>query len=290
MLIDTHCHLNFKTYEPDLAQVLARCQERTMAVINVGALSDSSVRAVELAENNKNFYAALGQHPIHCDDEVFQKNLYQQLLGQSKKIVAIGETGLDFWHLKDEKNIGEIIEQQKKLFQAHIDLASEYNLPLILHGRNGLENRDVYREMLEILEANDVSRAVFHCFGGSLELAQELVGQGFFIGIDGPVTFLKKNEELQAIARIIPLEKLLAETDAPYLTPEPHRGERNEAIHVEWVVKKIAELKNLPYQEVEDQLWQNAQKLFNFEKWQKVVDFNEIMSGGIALDKVIKNL
>ena len=133
----------------------------------------------------------------------------------------------------------------------------------MLHGRNGLEGRDVYVDMLEILQNEKITKAVFHCFGGSLTMAKKIVEAGFYIGIDGPVTFKNKSEDLQAMVKEIPLTSILIETDAPYLTPEPHRGERNEPVYVEFIAQKTAELKNLTKEEVIEQTWQNAKKLFN---------------------------
>ena len=161
--------------------------------------------------------------------------------------------------------IEEVIKRQKEVFEAHIDLALKNNLPLILHGRNGLAERNVYLEMLDILKAKGADRAVFHFFGGDLATAKTLVQAGYFIGTDGPLTFDKKSEELQAIIRDIPLDKVLIETDSPYLAPEPFRGQRNEPVYVEQVAKKIADLKNLTLEEIIEQIWQNAKNLFKLK-------------------------
>jgi len=181
---------------------------------------------------------------------------------------------------KELPTIEEVIKKQKALFLDHVKLAKINQLPLMLHARNGpstsplrpraqgrevgtgLEGKNVYLEMLEILKEEKVERAVFHCYGGDLATAKEITASGYFIGIDGPVTFTKKSEELQKIVREIPLEKILIETDCPYLAPEPHRGERNEPVYVEFVAQKIADLKGLSKEEVIERTWQNAKNLF----------------------------
>ncbi|MDP2587132.1 MAG: TatD family hydrolase [Candidatus Komeilibacteria bacterium] len=448
MLIDTHAHLNFRAYDNDREEVIKRCAQKGMAVVNVGAQYETSKSAAALALKNENFYATVGLHPIHAFDEPFDAAAYESLL--NPKVVGIGECGLDYWwfkylkepykivllhgwggskderffvwldeeltklghtvlrfnfpetdspnqeqwlkeihkqvgyvngktllvgfslggvsilrflegldedaaiagsyllgtpsthmdypELKDffktnfdwqhintvcknfnvysssndevvsaehgqkladklntkvksikdawhfnldklpellvninedviacEKNlptIEQVIAKQKEIFLKHIAFAQQHNLALMLHGRNGLEGRDVYAEMLEILKQEKVERAVFHCYGGTLAMAQQIAEAGYLIGIDGPLTFKKKSEELQQIAKEIPLENIVLETDAPYLTPEPHRGERNESIYVEFIAAKVAELKGLSKEEVIEQTWQNAKKLF----------------------------
>lgn len=268
MLIDTHAHLNFEAYNDDLEQVIKRCQARGMAAINVGAQYQTSLKAAGLAKENDNFFATLGLHPIHVFDEPFQPAAYESLLND--KVVAIGETGLDYYHPTFERpnqagqevSLEKVIAKQKEVFSAHIALAKKHNLPLMLHGRNGLEGKDVYAEMLEILKQEKADNAVFHCFAGNLAMAKTITGLGFYIGIDGPITFKKKAEELQKIAKTISLDKILLETDAPYLTPEPFRGQRNEPIYVEYVAEKIAELRGLVKEAVIEQTWQNAKKLF----------------------------
>src|SRR3989344_6022824 len=171
--------------------------------------------------------------------------------------------------IKEERkklpDINQVISVQRELFLKHIALAKQLNLPLMLHGRNGLEGRDVYVDMLEILQNEKITKAVFHCFGGSLTMAKKIVEAGFYIGIDGPVTFKNKSEDLQAMVKEIPLTSILIETDAPYLTPEPHRGERNEPVYVEFVAQKIADLKGLSKEEVMERTWQNAKNLFKLE-------------------------
>ncbi len=463
MLIDTHAHLNFRAYDKDREEVIKRCVEKNLAVINVGAQFATSQSAAALALKNENFYATIGLHPLHVFDEPFDAAAYESLL--NPKVVGVGECGLDYWwfkYLKEpykivllhgwggskderffswldgelirlghkvvrfnfpdtdnpnqeawikeiskqvgyvngktmlvgfslggvsilrflegldedatiagayllgtpaanpgypeiedffktdfdwqhinsvcknfnvysssndevvpaehgqklaaklntqvktikdawhfnletipellvninediiacEKNlptIEQVIKKQEEIFIKQIKLAKRHNLALMLHGRNpsrslgagsssesnfDLESRDVYQEMLEILKKEKVERAVFHCYGGSVAIAQVIAKAGYYIGLDGPITFKKKSEELQQIAKEIPLENILLETDAPYLAPEPHRGERNESIYVLEIAAKVAELKGIKKEEVIEQTWQNAKKLF----------------------------
>lgn len=264
MLIDTHAHLNFEAYDEDREDVIKRCQAKPVAVINVGAQLYTSRLAVKLVKED-NFYSSVGLHPIHVFDEEFNEGEYQSLIND--KVVAIGETGFDYYHPTfertgaDQQSIEKIIAKQKEVFIKSIDLAKKNNLALICHGRNGLEGKDVYQDILEILKSEKVERAVVHCFGGDLKTAQEIINQGYYIGIDGPVTFKKKAEEIQQIAKEIPLDKILIETDCPFLAPEPYRGKRNEPIYVEFVAEKIAELKGISKEEVIEQTWLNAKNL-----------------------------
>lgn len=266
MLIDTHAHLNFEGYDNNREEVIARCQDKEMAVINIGANFENSRLAVELSEDYGLLYASIGLHPIHVFDEEFDLSDYQGLI--KDKVVAVGETGFDYYHPTfgragaENQLLDNIIAKQKEVFLQHIKLAKENDLALVCHGRDGLENRHVYQDILDILLAEKVERAVFHCFGGDLAMAKKIISHGYYIGIDGPVTFKKKADELQKIAKEIPLDKILIETDCPWLTPEPHRGKANEPIYVEYVAEKIAELKGLSKDEVVEQTWQNAKSLF----------------------------
>ena len=267
MLIDTHAHLNFNVYDKDRSEVIARCEKKPMKVINVGAQFATSRLAVELADDYDILYATVGLHPIHVFDEEFSLKDYQSLI--TNKVVAVGETGFDFFHPTfnragaEKASIDEVIAKQKEVFLEHIKLAKEHDLPLILHGRNGIAGRNVYLEILEILLKEKVEKAVFHFYGGDLTTAREIIKQGYYLGTDGPLTFKKKAEDLQTMIKELPLEKILIETDCPYLAPEPHRGARNEPVYVEYVAEKIGELKGLTKEEVIEQTWQNAKKLFN---------------------------
>ncbi|MCD4705137.1 TatD family hydrolase [bacterium] len=265
MLIDTHAHLNFEAYNEDRGEVIERCLDYPMTVINIGAQYDTSKKAVELSENG-NFYNTIGLHPIHVFDEEFNIQKYQKLI--TNKTVAIGETGLDYFHLKEkEKSLSEIIEKQKQIFIKHIELAKDNDLPLICHGRNSGNDftlQTVYFDLLKILEQNNYSRGVMHCFGGKIAEAQSVIDAGMYIGFTGIITF-PNAQGLRDVVAEMPLDRILIETDAPYLAPQKYRGERNEPIYVIQVAEKIAEIKNMKVEEVIEQVWKNAKKLFKIK-------------------------
>lgn len=271
MLVDSHAHLNFEAYKDDLSEVMGRCRQEAMSVINVGAAYKSSLKAVDLALAESNFYSAIGLHPVHAYDEEFKLENYQDLINSAKgKIVAIGETGLDYWHLneyleKGAKSIDEVKEKQEKLFRQHIKLAKDNNLPLIIHTRKSDEYPDAYDDLFDILKDEGMNNGVVHCYVGDMETAKRFVEAGFYLGFTGIVTFEKKSEYLQEIVKWIPIDKLLIETDCPWLTPTPYRGKRNEPIYVKYVAEKIAEIKNKSVDEIIEITGENAKKLFNLK-------------------------
>jgi len=277
MLIDTHAHVNFQAFSADRNEVVKRTLAAGCWLINVGSNFATSTRAVEMAgEHPSGVFAAIGLHPGHLEEgtideaetgakssvEEFDPANYRALAG-NKKVVAIGETGLDYYRLSEKnKPIEEIKNKQKKVFGEHLELAKELDLPLILHCRGSKENpTDAYEEMLQILEKSGEVRGVIHCFGGNFRQASRFIELGFYIGFTGIITF-PKTEELKNIAKSLPLDKILIETDCPYLAPEPYRGKRNEPLYVEWVARKIAELKNISYEEVMETTSKTAKKLF----------------------------
>jgi len=272
MLIDSHSHLNFKAYKDDLSEVIGRCHQAGMKVVNVGAALDTSKYAIEIAQENKDMYASLGLHPIHVYDEKFETEIYQKLIDENKnKVVAMGETGFDFWHLQESldkgaSSIEEITQRQEEVFRAHIKLAQDNDLALIIHGRNNKEDASLnaYDHIYRVLKDTGMSRAVVHCFGGNLEQAKKFVELGLYVGFTGITTF-DKTGVLEEIIKWIPTDKMLIETDAPYLSPEPHRGKRNEPIYVQYVAEKIAKIKALSVEEVIEISGNNAIKLFDLK-------------------------
>lgn len=270
MLVDSHAHLNFEAYKDDLSEVIGRCREENMLLINVGAAYESSLKAVDLSLVETNFYSAIGLHPVHVYDEKFEEQNYQDLIASSSgKIVAMGETGFDYFHLwqsleKGAKSIEEIKAKQEAVFRSHIKLAKKNNLALIIHGRNGKEDKTAYADIYRVLKDEGAKRGVIHCYGGDLEEAKAFVDLGFYLGFTGIITF-DKTGVLEEIARWIPIDKLLIETDAPYLTPVPYRGKRNEPIYVRYVAEKIAEIKNKSVAEIIEISGNNAKKLFNLK-------------------------
>lgn len=253
MLFDTHVHLNDKKYADDLMEVIDRAKnEGVKYMLVVGYDQVSNQRAIELAEKYEFIYAAVGWHPVdatYLTDELFDQ-LKEQL--NHSKVVAVGECGLDYhWDTSP-------VDIQKEVFVKQIQLAKEINKPLIIHTRESIQ--DTY----DILKENnvDVIGGVMHCYSGSIEMARSFINLNFKISLGGPVTF-KNGRRAQEVATHIPLEDLLIETDAPYLTPHPYRGTRNEPAYVSMVAKKIAELKNISYEKVAKQTTFNACQLFN---------------------------
>ncbi len=253
MLFDTHVHLNDKKYMDDLVEVIDRAKnEGVKYMLVVGYDQVSNQRAIELSEKYEFIYAAVGWHPvdaIYLTDELFDQ-LKEQL--NHSKVVAVGECGLDYhWDTSP-------VDIQKEVFVKQIQLAKEINKPLIIHTRDSIQ--DTY----DILKENsvDVIGGVMHCYSGSIEMARSFINLNFKISLGGPVTFTN-GRRAQEVATHIPLEDLLIETDAPYLTPHPYRGTRNEPAYVSMVAKKIAELKNISYEKVAKQTTFNACQLFN---------------------------
>jgi TatD DNase family protein len=270
MLVDSHAHLNFKAYQDDLSTVIDRCRQAEMKVINVGAAYSTSQKALVIAKDNPDMYVALGLHPIHVYDEEFKAGDYQKLIDDNKvKVVALGETGLDYFHLSEslQKGAGSIIEikqKQTEIFQQFITIAQNNDLPLIIHGRNGQNEPTTYQDIYKILKKTEASRGVIHCFGGNLEEARQFIDLGFYLGFTGVITF-DKTGVLEQIIKWLPEDRMLIETDSPYLTPEPYRGQRNEPIYVKYVATKIADLKNQPVEEIIELTGQNAYQLFNLK-------------------------
>ncbi len=269
MLFDSHSHLNFQAFDEDREKVIARCRTAGMQVVNVGAAFGTSKKAVEIADG-KNFYASLGLHPIHVFDEEFDLTAFQSLIDQNPgKVVAMGETGFDYYHLdmsfaKGAKSVEEIKAKQKKVFLQHIELAQKNNLAVIVHGRNGENEPSAYQDIYQLLKTSGQKRGVVHCFGGNLAEAKQVTDIGFYIGITGIVTF-DKTGVLEQMVREISLEQILIETDAPYLTPEPHRGKRNEPLYVQYVAEKIAKILGKDTEEIIQITNHNAKKLFNIK-------------------------
>lgn len=267
MLFDSHTHLNFKAFNEDRVEIMAHCREAGMKIVNVGAALATSEKAIEIADA-QNFYAALGLHPIHVFDEEFDTAVYQRLIDKnSDKVVAMGETGFDYFHLdmafdKGAKSVEEIKAKQRQVFLQHIELAQKNNLAVIVHGRNGKDEPNAYQDIVKLLKESGQKRGVVHCFGGNIQEAQQVVDMGFYIGITGIVTF-DKTGVLEEIIKSIPLTSILIETDAPYLCPVPHRGKRNEPLYVEYVAEKIAQILNKEKAEIIEITGHNAKKLFN---------------------------
>lgn len=256
MIIDTHVHLDDERYRDDLDIVLKRAREGGVErFIIPGADPKNLTRAIDIAQNNSDVYFAIGVHPY--DMEAFDAALFEKYINHPK-CVAVGECGLDYFRLEgsDEEKLREK-EKQKEVFIAQIEIAKKYKKPLIVH------IRDASRDSKEILLAHGAKDVggVLHCYNADEELLS-LAKEGFYFGIGGVLTFKNAKKLLHALPKI-PQDRLLIETDGPYLTPTPHRGERNEPLYTTFVAKKMSELLEIPLETIEKITTQNALKFFN---------------------------
>lgn len=276
MLIDTHAHLNFNAYKDDIDQVISRTLGAGMKVINVGSQFSTSERAVKMAkEYTGQMYAAVALHPIHLHEtyvdeveipfksreEKFVEADYEKL-AKEKSVVAIGECGLDYFHMPEDIPEIEFVNKQKEVFIRHINLARKLDLPIILHCRSTKSEPDrAYLEMLEILKQENFNHAVIHCYTASLEVAKKYLEAGFMISFTGIITF-PNAKVLWPVVEFAPMDRIMIETDAPYLAPQAVRGKRNEPLYVRYVAEKIAELKNISINQVEVKTTENATNFF----------------------------
>ena len=253
MFIDTHCHLEDENFSADRSEVLERAKLAGVnQIVNFGSTHESSIAVTELTKKFPELFAGVGIHPEEIDG--FDENSCARLaeLAAEKKVVAIGEIGLDYHWEKDSSR--RLIQQ--KIFVAQLDLARQLNLPVCVH------DRDAHADTLKILQTQARGlRGVLHCYSGSLETAREVFKLDWLIGVDGPLTF-KNSAKLPEIVKAAPRDRILIETDAPYLAPVPHRGKRNEPAYVVEVAKKLAELRNETLDEVAAYTSANAKNLY----------------------------
>ncbi|OGI74794.1 hypothetical protein A2740_00455 [Candidatus Nomurabacteria bacterium RIFCSPHIGHO2_01_FULL_43_16] len=290
--IDIHCHVNFTAFDADRDEVVARALENNTWMINVGTQIDTSRKAVELVNQYpEGVYAIIGLHPIHTGmsfhdekelgpafakasdgqgkaegfisrGEVFDKETYRELL-KDKKVVAIGECGLDYYRCNEDSII-----RQKQIFIEQIEIANEFNKPLMLHIRNNEESElilgnygiyNAYTDALDLLKKHSKVKGNVHFFAGNWNEAKAFLNFGFTLSFTGVITFTRDYDE---IIKNIPLDMIMSETDAPYVAPIPYRGKRNEPVYVKEIVKKIAEIKNLPEERVSEAILANARRVF----------------------------
>jgi len=263
-MVDVHCHLNFHAFEKDSDKVIKGAfKDGVEKIINVGTKIDSSEKALDLAEKYENLYAIVGVHPHHANK--VQKNWIDDLerLARNPKVVAIGECGLDYYEYKSNGIVDPKI--QKEVFIKQIELSSKLKLPLQIH------NRLAGKDITEILKSykNELLNppGMFHCFSGGIEHLKQVLELGFYVGFDGNITYkgIAKGEEasLSELVAFAPIDRIVTETDAPFLTPEPHRGERNLPSYVIIVGRSIAKIKGLPKDFVRRETVKNANSLFN---------------------------
>ena len=258
---DTHCHLDFPDFEEDRDAVIERARQAGLERILIPAIDlESSRKVVELARMNESIFAAVGVHPNQADQFGPETIAGLKELAREPKVVAIGEIGLDFYR----ELVGEDI--QAEVFNHQLEMAAELGLPVIIHNREATETvlnlLSEWHSNLVEFESDLVERSgVLHSYNEGLETAQEAREIGLYLGITGPITF-KNASTLRETVSEIPLDRLLIETDSPYLSPEPFRGRRNEPAHVRFVAEKIAELHGTSIEVVSDQTSENARKLF----------------------------
>ncbi|MET3700049.1 TatD DNase family protein [Bacillus oleivorans] len=252
MLFDTHVHLNDKQFEEDLNEVIERALQKDVKnMVVVGFDRPTIKRAIDLAETYDFIYASIGWHPVDAIDMTESDLEWLESLSVHPKVVALGEMGLDYHWDKTPKEV------QYEVFRKQIRLAKKVKLPIIIH------NREATEDVVNILReegANEVG-GIMHCFSGSVEIAKQCLDLNFYISLGGPVTF-KNAKKPKEVAAAVPLDRLLIETDCPYLAPHPYRGKRNEPSYVSLVAEEIARIKDLTYEEVTAQTTANAKKLF----------------------------
>lgn len=255
MLIDSHAHLDDERFDNDRDKVAKSLKENGISlIIDPGDSLISSIKAVKLSEEYDNIYAAVGVHPhsaIDMDDATLESI---KALARRDKVVAIGEIGLDYYYDNSPRDV------QREWFRKQIRLAKELNLPIIVHSRDA--QKDTYDILKEELDQN--LRGVLHCYSGSLEMAKEYIKMGFYISFAGPVTF-KNAKVSKEVAKELPIDRILVETDSPYLTPEPHRGKRNEPLYVRYVASMVAELRDMTFDEIAKVTAENTKRLFNIK-------------------------
>lgn len=258
MVVDTHCHLDLQQFDIDREAVIERAWAAGLnRIMNPGVDLETSRRAVALAEAHPQIFAAVGFHP-HDAAKMGADDLQTlRELAQRPKVKAVGEIGLDYYRDLSPRDL------QAKAFRQQLELAAELDLPVIIHCRDAFE--DVMAILREWHASNNRARGVLHSFSGDHAQAEQVFEIGFRVGLTGPITF-PKAEEMRAVAQNAPIDRILIETDAPYLTPVPNRGKRNEPAYVRRVAEKIAEVRGLTVEAVAAQTTANADSLFDWSK------------------------
>jgi TatD DNase family protein len=255
MLIDSHAHLEMPEFKKDLKEVIQRAKESEVEYIfTVGTEKKDWKSALEIAHSYPSIYAILGVHPHNAKEIDNETYVVLKGLCKDEKVKAFGEIGLDFFRNLSPQDI------QLKRFREQIGLAKELKLPIVIH------DREAHQETMEILRSEDAEKCggIIHCFSGDYEMAKACIDMGFFISIPGTVTF-KNADGFREIVRRIPLESLLIETDAPFLTPEPYRGKRNEPSFVRYTAQKIAEVKKISFEKVAEITTENALRVYRLK-------------------------
>ena len=245
-IFETHAHLDFKDFDKDRNQIFEQCKKEGITkIINVGIDEESSRNCIELAEKWDHVFAAIGYHPHDADKFDLEEvnKLYKH-----KKVVAIGEIGLDYFRNYSPK------KKQIEVFRKQLEFAKKVNLPVIIH------DRDAHEDCLAILKEFQPLDVVFHCYSGDEIMLDKILQEGWFVSFTGTITY--KNSNQQNVVRLVPEDKFMIETDSPYLSPVPKRGKRNSPLHLRYIIEKIADIKRLPPKKIANLSYQNAMNFF----------------------------
>lgn len=257
MIFDSHAHYDDEAFDEDREDLLAHMKEKGIGtIVNVGASMESTARSVELAHRYENVYASVGVHPSETYELTEQDMLILEKYITDKKVVAVGEIGLDY-HYPDTDR-----ELQEKWFTRQLDIAVKTNMPVIIH------SRDAAGDTMDILKKyqGKLAGGVIHCYSYSADMAKEYVKMGYYIGIGGVLTF-KNAKKLKETAKEVPIEKIVLETDCPYLSPEPNRGMRNDSTNIKYVVKVLSDIKGMSEEEIENITYENAIRLYGIKRF-----------------------
>lgn len=251
MYFDTHAHYDDKAFDDDREILLSSMPDNKIShIINLGCDKVTSEKSVELSARYPFIYAAVGWQPQEWHS--WNDNSIEEIrkLAKNPKVVAIGEIGLDYYWDKSQKDL------QKEMFKSQLQLAKELNLPVVVH------DREAHADCLEICDEVNMTRVVFHCYSGSADFAKLLLDRGWYLGFDGPITY-KIAKKLPEVVEVCPLDRILIETDSPYLSPEPKRGRRNDSKNLPYIAAKIGEIKGLSAEEIAKITKENALRLFD---------------------------
>lgn len=255
MIFDSHAHYDDEQFDEDREELLKGLKDNGVdGIINCGSSLEGLEKSVKLSKEFDFIYAAAGIHPENADE--FNEEVKRRIeeLAIANEIVAVGEIGLDYyWEENPPKEV------QKEVFKAQMEIANKYNLPVIIH------DREAHGDTLEIMKAYPGVVGVVHCFSGSVEFAKECIKLGYYIGITGVVTF-KNSKVIKEVVKSIPVERILVETDCPYMAPTPHRGKRNQSDYIKYIINEISDLKGLTPEEISEFTIFNTKSLFKISK------------------------
>ncbi|MCD8180739.1 MAG: TatD family hydrolase [Firmicutes bacterium] len=255
MLFDSHAHYNDERFKDDVDEVLSSMRENNVGMImNSCSSLDEVPDILAICGKYPFVYASVGIHPHEAENLTENDMTTLKEYAKNPKVKAIGEIGLDYYYDFSPRDL------QKKWFARQVDVAKELKMPVIIH------DRDAHKDCMDILRAHDIRSVggVFHCYAGSAEMAREILDWGMYIAFGGSLTF-KKSVRPAEVAKYVPLDRIVIETDSPYLTPEPHRGKRNSSLYIHYVAEKLAQIKGISVEEVENATFENAKRCFGIE-------------------------